>query len=395
MSWAMEMEVLILGWYVLVATGSVSQLAMLGALNYAGSLISPVFGVFGDRFGYTRLFWMSRAFYALLAAVTLILAWQHALSAKAVLAISLLAGMVRPSDMVMRYAVIAITLPPGQLMGGLGIARVTSDSARVAGALAGASTVAAFGLVWAFWAIFILYCLSFLLTRQILIAGSPLENHRPLRTVRAAVADLGSVFRYVWAKPALLGAMGLAFLVNLLAFPFFLGLLPYVAKHHFGLGQEGLSILAASFALGGLLGSLLLGSNKLRIGAARAMLLAAMLWFLVDALFALNRALYPGIALLILAGLSSSLCLTPLAAVMLRATEIAYQGRVMGMRMLAIWGLPIGLLIAGPLIELWGFSQVAWTYSAVGLVLTLAMTVHWRQDLWSRNSSSNQRVEAP
>jgi len=63
--------------------------------------------------------------------------------------------------------------------------------------------------------------------------------------------------------------------------------------------------------------------------------------------------------------------------------------------MLAIWGLPIGLLIAGPLIELWGFSQVAWTYSAVGLVLTLAMTVHWRQDLWSRNSSSNQRVEAP
>jgi hypothetical protein len=288
MSWAVEMEVLILGWYVLVTSGSVSLLAVFGALHYIGSLISPVFGVAGDRIGYAKLFWMTRAFYALLASVLLVLAWQDALTPMAVLVLALLAGIVRPSDMVMRYAVIAIILPPQQLMGGLGIARITSDSARIAGALAGASTVAAFGMVWAYVVIVFLYCISFLLTRQILSMQSNRVDSEPYvanKRLSAAISELGTAFRYVWDKPALLGAMWLAFLVNLLAFPFFLGLLPYVAKHQYGLGQEGLSTLAASFAFGGLIGSIALGSNKLPIGAARVMLLAALLWFLIDVAF--------------------------------------------------------------------------------------------------------------
>lgn len=393
MSWAVEMEVLILGWYVLIESGSVSLLAVFGALHYMGSLISPIFGVAGDRIGYAKLFWMTRAFYASLASILLVLSWQALLSPMAVLAIAFLAGMVRPSDMVMRYAVIAMILPSQQLMGGLGIARITSDSARIAGALAGASTVAAFGMTWAYVAIVSLYCLSFILTRQILPTASSQQSPATTHSAKqlcAAISDLGTAFRYVWDKPVLLGAMWLAFLVNLLAFPFFLGLLPYVAKHQYGLGQEGLSTLAASFALGGLIGSVALGSNKLPIGAARAMLLAALLWFLIDCIFAFNRELLLGIALLTLAGLSSSLCLTPLAAVMLRGTEIAYRGRVMGMRMLAIWGLPIGLLLAGPLIERWGFEAIAFIYSAIGLALTLAMCLYWRKDLWSSQALSNR-----
>ena len=396
MSWAVEMEVLILGWFVLVESGSVSLLAVFGALHYIGSLISPIFGVAGDRIGYAKLFWMTRAFYALLAGILLLLAWQDALTPVAVLVVALLAGIVRPSDMVMRYAVVAMILPPQQLIGGLGIARITSDSARIAGALAGASTVAAFGMVWAYVVIVGLYCMSFILTRQILsedvnrIVRDKADHHQQLV---AAVSDLGTAFRYVWDKPVLLGAMWLAFLVNLLAFPFFLGLLPYVAKHQYGLGQEGLSTLAASFAFGGLMGSLALGSNKLPIGAARVMLLAAMLWFLIDFAFALSRELRTGIVLLTFAGLASSLCLTPLAAVMLRGTEIAYRGRVMGMRMLAIWGLPIGLLLAGPLISRWGFESVASAYSATGFALTLWMTLYWRKALWSSSAISNRRNE--
>lgn len=397
MSWAIEMEVLILGWYILVESGSVSLLALFGALHYVGSLIAPLFGIAGDRIGYARLFWISRASYALLAMILLLLAWQAALSPVAVLWIALIGGMIRPSDMVMRYAVIAMILPPQQLMGGLGIARITSDSARIAGALAGASTVAAFGMVWALAMIVSLYCLSFLLTQQILPAGANKEL-APLRPeiaaqLRAALTDLRSAFRYLGDKPVLLGSMWLAFLVNLLAFPFFLGLLPYVAKHQYGLGQEGLSLLTASFAFGGLLGSIALGFNKLPMGAARAMLLAALLWFLVDCLFSLSRDLQSGMLLLTLAGLSSSLCLTPLAAVMLRGTERAYQGRVMGMRMLAIWGLPIGLLLAGPLIERWGLEAVALVYSASGLMLTLWMCKYWRHDLWSSQALANRGTE--
>ncbi|NJN39923.1 MAG: arabinose ABC transporter permease, partial [Gammaproteobacteria bacterium] len=48
-SWAFEMEVLILGWFVLATTGSVQQLVAFGALAWLGTLFSPFFGVLGDR----------------------------------------------------------------------------------------------------------------------------------------------------------------------------------------------------------------------------------------------------------------------------------------------------------------------------------------------------------
>jgi len=99
--------------------------------------------------------------------------------------------------------------------------------------------------------------------------------------------------------------------------------------------------------------------------------------------------MYFGMALLVVAGFAQSLCLTPLAAVMLRGTEQAYRGRVMGMRMLAIWGLPLGLLLSGPLISTVGFSLTASAYSLCGLLLTFTMTFYWRKHLWRPSSPAN------
>src|SRR5438876_12335002 len=48
-SWAFEMETIILGWYVLVETGSVLWLTAFGASHYVGRLIAPVYGVVGCR----------------------------------------------------------------------------------------------------------------------------------------------------------------------------------------------------------------------------------------------------------------------------------------------------------------------------------------------------------
>jgi len=59
-SWAFEMEVLILGWYVLVTTESVFILSILGALSYIGTLFAPAFGVAGDRIGHRNLLLLMR-----------------------------------------------------------------------------------------------------------------------------------------------------------------------------------------------------------------------------------------------------------------------------------------------------------------------------------------------
>jgi MFS family permease len=386
-SWAFEMEILILGWYVLATTGSVEQLVAFGALAWLGALFSPFFGVWGDRLGHRTLLCVTRGVYALLAAALTALTMSGALAPWHVFAIAAVAGLMKPSDMVMRHALVAQTIRPDLLLGALGISRTTSDTARVGGAIAGTGGVALIGMGPAYAVVTALYVAAFLLSLG--VAGARPRHPAPGAATAHPVADLKEAFVYVWRKPELLGAFSVAFLVNLLAFPFFLGLLPYVAKEVYAIGQSGLGYLAGAFALGALAGSLVVGANRLPLQAARAMLAGAAAWFVAILLFGQTSSLALGLALLFVAGFVQSLCLTPLAAVMLRASADEMRGRVMGMRILAVWGLPLGLLAAGPIIAHFGFAATTVLYAGLGLAATFAIGYGWRRVLWHRAAAAN------
>ena len=387
-AWAFEMEALILGWYVLVATGSVKLLVLYGAVQWAGSLFSPMFGVAGDRFGHRRILCVTRATYAVLASILTVLTLSGQLVPWHVFTIATIVGLIRPSDMVMRNALIAQIMPPPTLLGALSLSRTTTDTARIAGALAGAGGVAVFGMGAAYVVITSLYALSFVLSLRV---AAP-----PPRAADAAVRptplrDLREAFTYVWARPDLLGAMTVAFFVNLLAFPFFLGLLPYIAKEVYAVGQAGLGYLAASFALGGLIGSLAISARRVPMAAGRTMLWAGAAWFVTVLVFAHASNFAFGLVMLLVAGVFQNLCLMPLAALMLHRSEPHMRGRVMGMRMLAIWGLPAGLLLSGPLIGSLGFAATASLYAGLGLVLMLVIAMVWRRALWDPAAPANGR----
>jgi len=386
-SWAFEMELLVLGWYVLVESGSVLLLVIYGALQYTGALISPFLGIAGDRVGYRVLFMVTRGLYALAAMTIATLAFFGGLTPLTVIAVVGVVGMIRPSDLMMRYALIGQTQPSDQLTSALGISRMTSDSARIAGALAGAGIFAQFGMVSVYVCITLLYFTSFCFSMR--VAGKPAQVS--VHTARPSpFTDLQHAFSYVWSKPVLLGTMSIAFLVNFLAFPFSLGLLPYIARTVYEVGQSGLGVLSASFAFGALLGSLVLGSNRFSLGTGRALLVATGIWFGLLMLFGPNTHFGLGVALLMCAGFVQSICLVPIAAVMLRATEPQYRGRIMGMRILAIWGLPAGLLIAGPLIDTVGFVWTSVLYTSLGLVATVTIALKWRSALWCKSAPANQ-----
>ena len=327
-SWAFEMEVLILGWYVLVESDSVLLLVIFGALQFVGSLVSPLFGVAGDRIGYRRLFMITRLLYALMSILIAVLAFCNALTPVLVLVLAGICGMIKPSDIMMRFALIAQTLPSNQVIGALGLSRVTTDSARIAGALAGVGVFALFGLVPAYVLVSSLYLLSCLLASG--VATAP--HHSPSATSDDSTAtdapkrpspyrELILAFGYVWRKPELLGAFCLAFLVNILAYPLFLGLLPYVANNIYNIGQAGLGMLVASFATGSLLGAIVVSSNRASSGPARLMLVWAALWFALDLAFAWVTYLPLAMILLAGAGFAQNLCLVRLAGVMLQSSD--------------------------------------------------------------------------
>lgn len=392
-SWAFEMETLILGWYVLVETESVLMLTLFGSLQFVGTLIAPMFGVGGDRLGHRNLLCAMRATYALLALTLMILAFTDILSPVHVFAVAAVAGLVRPSDLVMRNALVGETMPPGVLMGAMSISRTTADSARAAGALAGAGLVAVAGMGPAYAVIASLYTISFLLTLAI---GNRKEAADP--AAPASAPPISSPWRdlkegavYIWATPRLRAAMYLAFLVNLTAFPLTGGLLPYVAREEYGLDRTGLGYLVAGFASGALLGSLALSRFGAGIRAARMTIVFAIVWYAFLLVFIQMPGPVGGFAMLVVAGFVQSLCMVPMSVMLLRGSGARLRGRVMGVRMLAVYGLPLGLLAAGPLIEMSSYAATATAYAGGGLLFTLVIAIRWRAELWPADAPGNAR----
>jgi MFS family permease len=385
-SCAFEMETLILGWYVLVETGSVLLLSLFGALLYVGTLVAPLLGVIGDRIGHRNLLCAMRAFYTALAAALLVLAFAGALSPLVVFGLAGLVGLVRPSDLGLRAALVAHTVPADQLVGAMGISRTTTDGARIMGALAGAGLFAGFGIGIAYIAVTGLYGLGLWL---LLAIGEPRRAHdtsaRAPGTVRARAShlwrDLTAGLVLVWSTPALMACILLAVLVNLLAFPLSSQLLPYVARKVYGVDETGLGLLVASFAVGGLLGSLAVSARR-GMAPGRTMIVSCAVWFLCLLAFAQMQTLWSGAAALALAGFAQSLCMVTVAVVLLGIAGETFRGRIMGVRMLAIYSLPLGVLAGGALVDVMGFRAMGTLYALTGLALTLAIALHWRPGLW-------------
>jgi predicted MFS family arabinose efflux permease len=419
------METLILGWYVLVETRSVFMLTVFASLLYIGTLLSPMFGVMGDRIGQRNLLCAMRSVYAACAIALMTFSFMGVITPMLVLAITAIVGLVRPSDIGMRAALVGETMPGDRLVGAMSIQRTTQDSARIAGALTGAGLFATLGMGPAYAVVAAFYVTSILLTWR---AGSARaarhpagsagnESARPRESsAEGQVSAAGTMTRspqsagsagnesarpspwrelkeglaYVWNTPHLRAAMLLAFLLNLTAFPLFTGLLPVVAKEVYLSDQTTLGYMVASAAFGALLGSIVLSRFGHVVHPGRMMIVFSVAWYLMLMVFAHMSHPAAGIPALMLAGFAQSLGLVPASAMLLRASD-QFRGRIMGIRMLAIYGNLPGLLASGPLIAGFGYPVTATLYCAIGIVFTLITAVCWRKHLWRLDAPANKR----
>ncbi|MDA1097497.1 MAG: MFS transporter [Proteobacteria bacterium] len=382
-SWAFEMETLILGWYVLVQTESVLLLTVFGSLQFLGTLIAPMFGVVADRLGRRTVLCAMRASYGVLALAVMILALTGLLTPYLVLGIALLAGLVRPSDLVMRNALIGDTVPAAWLAKAIGLSRTTMDSARIAGALAGAGLFSILGIGPAYLAVVTLYGVSLALTFGV---SRPARSDPSISPKAPAPAspwqELKAGFVYIRNTPEVLALMLLAFLVNLTAYPVSMGLLPYVAREIYAIDQNGLGHLVAGYASGALLGSIamiLLGDAR---HPGRIMVLCIVAWYVLIAIFAQQGAKWPGFMALLAVGVVQSIAMIAMSVTLLRITPERYRARIMGVRMLAVYGLPLGLLGAGVLVNGTGFPIAVGVYALFGILCTGCIALGWRTVIW-------------
>ena len=363
-----EMENLILGWYVLVQTGSPFLLAVVAALQYGGTLLAPGLGVVADRVSRRTLLLSLRAAYALIAGTAAGLGLAGWLEPWHAFVIAGLGGFLRPLDMMMRFSLVADTIPPRLLMNASGFQRLTMDAPRIVGALAGAGIMAAFGVGAAYAAVAGFYLLATLIGFG--ISPPPLSRPElPAGTATARFAgEFGRGLAYIRSSGVIRFMLFLAVLVNLLAYPSVMGLLPVVARDLYGADENGLAQLIAALATGALLASTVVAVVRLR-APALVSAIGLVVWLGLLAALAFTGAHASGMAVLFLIGFAQSLAMISMGAALLMVTSPAYRGRVMGARMLAVYGNAVGLLLGGALIE-WmgvGFQMVA--FAIAGLVL--------------------------
>ena len=103
------------------------------------------------------------------------------------------------------------------------------------------------------------------------------------------------------------------------------------------------------------------------------------------------RTIPVAMACLVAAGIAQSMSMIAAAVILMRAASAHLRGRVMGVRMMVIYGLPLGLLAAGSLIDRIGYSARGSLYAISGFIAMMAIAVRWRDDLWPAHAPANAR----
>ncbi|MCW5874015.1 MAG: MFS transporter [Anaerolineales bacterium] len=208
----------------------------------------------------------------------------------------------------------------------------------------------------------------------------PLRIPQPVQDAASAAskpsfwADFREGFAYVTTWPGLMLLLGMSMLINLLFSPA-ISLFPLLVTKHFQQGAAEFGWLQGAWGLGIVLGGALLGvwgGFKRRIYTAQSGLVGLGLALVLLGLLPPSGFIF-GVGFVLLAGLMLPLSNGSFWAVMQATVDPARQGRVFSLVIsLASAMAPLGLLLAGPLVDTYGvplWYQVAGSLCALMGVL--------------------------
>jgi len=375
-SWAEQTEFIVLSWFVLVTTDSPLLVGVFGALRLVGTLFSPLHGVIADRYNRALLFAAIRTVMTIITAVVLTLAISGQLKISYVLVLMSLAGIMRSGYIVTRQALIADKLSGEVLMNGVALNRVAWYGAQLSGPLAGGILLSKLGTIWAYLPVVVLNAAASIVAYTI----------RPAIPITSGPAtsiwrNLTDAFHYIKNNQVVMALLLMAFLVNLAAFPLTNGIMTVFARDVLGTGPTGLATLLATYAASALVASFALATLNDVKRPGRFLLVTALAWHLGLLLLATSRSFGASLVILFVSGIAQSFSMVTMSMLLLKVVSPEMRGRVMGARALAIYSLPLGLLISGALANFFGAHIALAASSLVGASFTIVIAVRLRE-LW-------------
>ena len=166
-------------------------------------------------------------------------------------------------------------------------------------------------------------------------------------------------------------ALVIIFSFSLLCLPF-VGQMPTLADRNLGIAarSQEYGYLYASFGLGALLGALSIGTVLSGQRQAQVTRVGLVLFAVMLALFSLIRSPAPAYPMIALVGLSYFAVITSLSTVLQERLDDYNRGRVMALWIMGFGGtVPVGNLLAGPLIEASSMTTVVLAGALIALGL--------------------------
>ena len=130
------------------------------------------------------------------------------------------------------------------------------------------------------------------------------------------------------------------------------------------------------------MGSLILAATPSQKYATQLMLINLVVWYIMLAIFSWIDSRTGALVVLFFVGIAHSFAMTSMSVSLLGFTNELVRGRVMGVRVLAIYGVPLGLLASGFRIEYFGYLSFMYMYVVLGILVTVIIGAKWRSSIW-------------
>ena len=380
-SWAL---IVTRGW--LIYRESESTL-LVGLATFAAMgpmlIVPPIVGVLADRFDRRRILSLAYATDAAQSGTLMLLAATGLIEVWMVVALSLVNGVSRATQLPTSQALAATLVPPDRLLNALALNASTQHGSRLFGPGIVTPLLAVAGAPAAFLVSFVLY----------LVALSQARALAPLPTVPRSgagfFADFVGGLNYVYERPVL-RLMLLILVCHCGLTMAFESLLPSFADNNLRAGDEGFGALMMGVGSGALIASVLVSGLQTHRGRGNALIIAGLTSGLGQVLLAFSTSLVLGVVAAAIMGGAQAAFMTMGQAVTQSIAVDEYRGRVASINAFSLGGMMATMnLLNGSIAEIFGAQSLLLIdgiiFTAVVLITIVPMTgrkVYGRQPLF-------------
>lgn len=361
-------EAIVIAWMVLEMTHSPFWVGLVGAVRFAGWILTPLAGIVADRISRRNLLLYSQALGILLVAFLLVLLLAEMLEVWQIIVLTLFRGINFALDFPVRNAMMVDLVAPKEQLNAVSLNRATTDVTAALGPVTGGALMVLLGYAGAFWLILALSITN--LALLLFMDDSPAPEAKGGETLWSSFKE---GFQLCRRDKAIMGVLKLACVANMFGFPLIHALLPVFAKQVLNVGPAELGLLAGAMGTGAFVASLLLAWKGSRAEGNSFIWSSFLFWFVTIILFAMIP--YFGFSLLLLMAIGSgqAVAMVTTTTYLLHRAAPEMRGRIMGIRGLAIIPLFLGNLAGGALTGWLGAPTALVIFGAAGILSTVAI----------------------